>query len=98
MIKKFFNWAAAKPSCQYTLGGGDLSFHFNRAGRLTERLLYVKPMLLGGAFMLMSVPMVVSGALPAAPADRFAAFAMNRSLLPGTVRQLLLGPGLVIHR
>ncbi|MDE2337456.1 MAG: hypothetical protein KGL10_09105 [Alphaproteobacteria bacterium] len=68
MIKKFFNWAAAKPSCQYTLTGDDLSFKFNRAGRLTERLLYVKPLLLGGAMMVLSVPMAVTGALPAAAA------------------------------
>ena len=68
MIKKFFNWAAERPSCQYTLGGYGLSFNFNRAGRLTERVLFAKPLLVGGALALLSIPLAVTGALPTAVA------------------------------
>ena len=68
MIKKFFNWAAGKPSCQYTLGGRDLSFQFNRAGRLAERIIFAKPLLVGGTLALLSVPLALTGALPTAVA------------------------------
>lgn len=68
MIKKFFNWAAAKPSCQYTLGGSELSFKFNRVGRLAERVLFAKSFVVGGALALMSLPVAATGALPLAVA------------------------------
>jgi hypothetical protein len=68
MIKKFFNWAAGKPSCQYTLGGKELSFKFNRVGRLAERILFAKPLFVGGILSLVSLPLALTGALPAAVA------------------------------
>ncbi len=66
MLKKFFNWAAGKPSCQFTLGGNDLSFQFNRAGRVAERVFSAKGLIIGGALALLSLPLAVTGALPAA--------------------------------
>ncbi len=94
MIKKFFNWAAGKPSSQYTFGGNELSFQFNRAGRLTERLLYVKPLVLGGALALMSIPAIVVGAAPAAVATLTAgalvmAFGKAVSLVGGGAAHLV---------
>ncbi len=104
MIKKFFNWAAAKPSSQWTLGGSDLSFQFNRAGRLAERILYVKPLLVGGAFALMSVPAIAAGAAPAAVAALTAgalvlAFGKAVSLVGGGAAHLVAAGanGIVNH-
>lgn len=68
MLKKFFNWAAGKPACHFTLGGSELSFKFNRVGRLAERVLFAKPFVVGGALSLLSVPLALSGALPTAVA------------------------------
>ena len=93
MIKKFFNWAAGKPACQYTFGGRELSFKFNRVGRLAERILFAKPLLVGGLFGLMSLPMAVTGALPAAVASATTgalvlAFGKAASLVGGGVMHL----------
>ena len=69
MLKKFFNWAAGKPASQFTFGGSDLSVKFNRAGRLAERILFVKPLFVGGLLTALSLPLALSGALPAAAAS-----------------------------
>ncbi len=93
MIRKFFNWAAAKPSSQFTLGGSGVSFQFNRAGRLAERVLYLKPLVVGGALMFVSLPMAFGGAAPAALAALAAgglvlAFGKAVSLVGGGVAHL----------
>src|ERR1700722_11082410 len=59
MLKKFFNYVAGKPSSQFTLGGDINSVHFNRAGRLTERICSIPWLVKGGAMVALSVPTVL---------------------------------------
>jgi len=93
MLKKFFNWAAGQPSSQYTLGGHDLSFKFNRAGRLAERVFSAKGLIVGGALALLGLPLAITGALPTAVAavtvgSLIAAFGKATGLMAGGIAHL----------
>ena len=66
MIRDVFNWLAAKPSSQYTLGGDESALKLNRAGRLVERIVSIPPLVVGAGLMVLSVPAVFAGAPVAA--------------------------------
>lgn len=50
------NWAAEKPSHQYTLLGSKLSLKFNRAGRFVERFNTLPAVATGAIVMAVGVP------------------------------------------
>lgn len=55
-LSNALNWAAEKPSRQYTLFGSKLSFKFNRAGRFVERFNTLPAVATGAIVMAIGVP------------------------------------------
>ena len=94
VFKDTFNWLAAKPSSQYTLGGDSHSIKFNRAARLVERMTTIPAVAVGVGIALFGVPAGMLGAVPVA-ASAFgvgfavAAFGKAAGLVKGGLTHLI---------
>ena len=65
VFKDVFNWMAAKPSHQYTLGGDSHSIKFNRAARLVERMTTIPAVAVGAGIAFFGLPAAAVGNVPA---------------------------------
>ncbi len=91
-IKEIFNWLAEVPAKQYTLGGKNLSFKMNRAGRLVERA-HTIPYAVTGA----GVTLVVAAGSVAAGSAAIGAAVAAGALLAGAGKLQGLVAGGVAH-